>query len=94
MEWRLQDSPYLDRIEVFVYDRTHVAKPAVLEFDPRDEGALIEPCLELDHDAAQQLMNELWKIGIRPKDGSGTVAHVDSMKAHLEDMRRLVFKDE
>ena len=49
------------------------------------------PMLELPPDEAQQLMNELWRVGIRPKDGSGALAHVDAMKAHLADMRQIVF---
>ena len=40
---------------------------------------------------AQQIMNELWRVGVRPKDGSGAVAHTDSLKAHLADMKTIAF---
>lgn len=43
-------------------------------------------------DDAQQVINELWRCGMRPRDGAGSLAHVDAQTAHLEDLRRLVFK--
>lgn len=49
--------------------------------------------LLLDRDQAQQLLDELWRLGFRPQDGAGSLAHVEAQKAHLQDLRRLVFKD-
>ena len=40
----------------------------------------------------QSLFDALWAAGYRPNGGESSVAHVASMKAHLEDMRTLVFK--
>lgn len=48
--------------------------------------------LPLQPDDAQQIMNELWRVGVRPRDGAGTLAHVEATRAHLEDLRKLVFK--
>lgn len=50
------------------------------------------PSVVLDHEGAQRLMDELWTIGLRPRNGSGALAHVNAVQAHLEDLRRLVFK--
>lgn len=47
----------------------------------------------LEHEHAQQLLDELWRLGLRPRDGAGSLAHVEATRAHLDDMRRLVFKD-
>lgn len=55
-------------------------------FAPRDSG------LRLSESDAQQLMDELWRAGVRPRNGSGALAHVEATHAHLEDLRRLVFK--
>lgn len=43
---------------------------------------------------AQDLMQALWDQGYRPNSGEGTSAQVDAMRAHLEDMRTLVFDKE
>lgn len=57
--------------------------------------AMDGPSASLSESDAQQLMDALWKAGLRPRNGEGTLSHVEAMKAHLEDMRTLVFqKDE
>ncbi len=30
-------------------------------------------------------------MGLRPRDGAGSLAHVDAMKDHLDDLRRIAF---
>jgi hypothetical protein len=52
-----------------------------------------DPVLSLDPDGAQKLMDALYNAGIRPSKEFGQSSQMDSMKYHLEDMRRLVFKD-
>ena len=44
-------------------------------------------------DEAQQLMDELWRANIRPTEGAGSVGQMAACEKHLEDMRRLVFKE-
>jgi hypothetical protein len=41
---------------------------------------------------AQNLIDALWEAGLRPHDGSGSGAQVEALKAHLSDMRAIVFK--
>lgn len=53
-----------------------------------------EPTFRLEQPAAQLLFNHLWRCGFRPKDGTGNSGHVEAMRYHLEDMRKLVFKGE
>lgn len=38
----------------------------------------------------QSLMDELWNIGVRPKD-VGTAGHLAATTKHLEDMRAIAF---
>ena len=38
---------------------------------------------------AQSLFDALWEAGFRPHNGESSQAHVDALKYHLEDMRRL-----
>ena len=51
-----------------------------------------EPFMELTDHEAQLLMDELWKFGVRPSDGTGNVGQIKAMDDHLQDMRHLVFK--
>lgn len=56
-------------------------------------GALVKPCVDLPFSAAQQLMDELWQAGCRPSQSIGSTGQVEAIKYHLEDMRKLVFKE-
>lgn len=47
--------------------------------------------MRLRPDEAQQFMDELWRVGIRPTDGAGSAGQMAATEKHLEDMRRLVF---
>jgi len=55
--------------------------------NPTDASMLIERA------AAERLMTELWKVGIRPQgENVERPGEVAAIKYHLEDMRTLVFK--
>lgn len=58
-----------------------------------EPGSLIEPTLRLPLGAAQRLMDELWQAGVKPSQSIGSAGQVEAIKYHLEDMRKLVFKD-
>lgn len=68
-----------------------VAKP--IEFVPVEpHGFVSEPTLSLRTEDAQRLMDELWRCGLRPTEGTGSAGALAAVERHLEDMRRLVFK--
>lgn len=50
------------------------------------------PFMELDYTDGQQLMDELWNAGVRPSDSRDLSGQISAMKAHMSDLRRLVFK--
>lgn len=52
-----------------------------------------EPTLELYREDAQRLMNALWMAGFRPESSEGSEPQIKAIKAHLEDMRTLVFEN-
>lgn len=64
-----------------------------VEFCKANKGSYVKPSFKITGDEAQQLFNRLWLMGYRHKDGSGNDGHVGALKYHLEDMRRLVFKN-
>lgn len=68
-----------------------IAKPFVLE--QVEDGVLIaEPFIKLDIASAQQLMDELWRCGIKPTEGTGSAGSLKATERHLEDMRKVAFK--
>ena len=58
-----------------------------------EPGRILEdPLLQLSHEDAQSLMDELYHVGIRPSQAAGSAGQLDAVKYHLEDLRTLVFK--
>ena len=50
------------------------------------------PAFTLHNEQAQQFMDELWRAGFRPTEGSGSAGSLAATERHLADMRALVFK--
>lgn len=67
------------------------AEPIIMK--EREPGSYFEPAFELDYAQAQTLMDDLWIAGLRPTEGTGSAGALSATQKHLEDMRRLVFKD-
>ena len=57
-----------------------------------EAGTYAEPFLTLEPASAQSLMDELWKCGFRPADGTGSAGQLKATQDHLEDMRSIAFK--
>lgn len=58
---------------------------------PDDDGVTpTTPLLRLDYALAQRLMDELWKCGLRPKEGTGSAGAMAATERHLADLQRLV----
>ena len=69
-----------------------VSLAAPLTLEPIESGVFIEPTLIVaGNGLAQDVLNQLWQQGFRPKDGTGNGGHIDAVKYHLEDMRKMVF---
>ena len=87
-----------DRIEVRAFvrgenGRRH-ARGLPLQFkevEPAAVGYFVAPTLSLTKDEAQALMDELWRVGLRPTEGSGSAGSLAATQRHLEDMRALAF---
>lgn len=56
-----------------------------------DEMVEPAPTLRLTPGEAQQLIDQLWRTGIRPTEGAGSVGQLQATERHLEDMCTLVF---
>ena len=58
-----------------------------------EEGLCMEhpPTLRLSPGDAQGLMDELWRVGLRPTEGTGSAGQLGAVERHLADMRALAF---
>lgn len=63
-----------------------------IEWEEVYSGKYPTESLVITQDTAQELMNSLWECGLRPAQGAGSAGQLETMKAHLEDMRRIAFK--
>jgi len=88
-EWDLGISLYAR--QVYEGHKTHVAQAMVME--EIEDGALhTVPFIRIDIEQGQQLIDELWRCGLRPSEGSGSTGMLKSTQDHLADMRTIVFK--
>jgi hypothetical protein len=72
-------------------DKHFLGKPIefteVVEKYERPSG----PTAVLDKLSAQALIDELWRAGVRPSNGEGSVGEIAAVRNHLADMQNLVF---
>lgn len=93
---RLHNVPWTGKIAVALVGRM-VANPrryamvTNLYMEEVQEGMELKPAFTLDRGQAQALMDELYRVGLRPSE-AGTAGELEAAKAHLKDMRALVGK--
>lgn len=68
--------------------RIATLKAATVEVREESE-AITEPALSITNDEAQQLMDELWRCGLRPTEGTGSAGSLAATERHLSDMRNI-----
>lgn len=93
-EMRCHYQPWsrLIQLAVFVTDhdsKRKVAAPLTLR-DFNEGEYLGEPTITMRPEEGQELMDELWRCGLRPSEGSGSAGSLKATESHLADMRVLV----
>lgn len=69
------------------------ALPLVFEVKTVEQECQMQPeAFNLHDEQAQNFMDELWRVGFRPTEGSGSAGSLAATERHLADMRALVFK--
>ena len=74
----------------------YLAQPTKLEL-LKEEDLLVEerdPLLTMPMGSGQKLMDELWRAGLRPTEGTGSAGALAATQAHIQDLRAIVFKGE
>jgi len=86
--WLYEDKP----------DGRYVVEPMSLVIKRFDHGVDVEPTFRFEEhngeEFLQSLVNALVSIGYKPDEVKASDKQVEAIKYHLEDMRRLVFKEE
>lgn len=84
-----------NRIALFLatgHDRIAESVARPIEMSPvGDMPPRPEPTLLLTHEEATDLMNELWLAGVRPSANLAPLGDVESLRAHLADMKAVAW---
>lgn len=84
------DSVHVAVVVVHENGEKSVAEPLTLR--KLEPGHLIgEPTMRLTSGEAQQLIDELWRCGLRPTEGSGSAGSLAATERHLRDMQAIAF---
>ena len=79
IEIRAHQDPLRARIGFYVLDR-------------QGEATYVEPTFGLKPDECQALMDELWRVGFRPSEGSGSAGAMSQAEAHIASLKAIAFK--
>lgn len=93
MELRVEKRVYSRLCEFFLFDRLTHSVGVEVTMQKVEEGATLpSPTFTMNETNTQMLMDELWRCGFRPSEGTGSAGSLAATERHLEDMRTLVFK--
>jgi len=86
---------HLDFALVTMDEHRHIDAAAVnIVSEKLPEGERIPTCMSITRESAQSIVDELHRLGFRPTTKEPPQGELAATKYHLEDMRRLVFKEE
>ena len=93
LEVKCQKAPWSNGIEMIFFSHakdgsTFVGKPIIME--KIEQGEFVgESSINLKNDQAQGLMDELWRCGLRPSEGTGSAGSLAATERHLKDMQKI-----
>lgn len=90
IELRAERSAYRLSTSLWLVDGNAVATSVT--FESVERHIMPEPTLTLSDEDVQQWMDEMWRAGYRPTNGTGSAGALEATQKHLEDMRTLVFE--
>jgi hypothetical protein len=65
-----------------------------IEFEAAAEGAISPdggPTFFLRTDQVQRLMDQLWTLGFRPSEGTGSAGALKQAEAHIDSLRKIAY---
>ena len=76
-------------VQLYIWERTLGGEAVAqrITFAEQPEGKVLEPCIKLPFEAAQQLIDDLWNAGFRPANAKATDETTAAQRSHIEDLR-------
>lgn len=98
LEFMVRKEDWTNGVSLYLRQETvgvgcYVAQPVEMKALQPGFHGVVAPFMKLGIHEAQNLMDELWRAGLRPSEGSGSAGALAATQRHLEDMRALVFKE-
>ena len=97
MKFYAQRTPFIGHVTLTVAAEGANGRLGLMQeptFTDHPEYEVTRPAMTLTNTEAQQLMDSLWDVGLRPSEGSGSAGAMLAVQEHLKDMRRLVFDNQ
>ena len=93
LEIRAENQPWRKGVSLMVFDGDAIGEPIIMKtLTENEKHEYREPTLTISNHSAQLLMDDLWKCGLRPSEGTGSAGSLRATEKHLEDMRTIVSK--
>jgi hypothetical protein len=92
IEIQCQRQAWRNGVELMILDRSfgHLAIAEPLTLRTISDGEFFgQPTLTLENAQAQQLIDELWRCGLRPSEGTGSAGSLAATERHLKDMQSI-----
>lgn len=89
-EIRAIAAPWHNGVDLLVRDGDAVGVNVVME--RKEPGLMVDPTMRISRGAAQMLVDDLWQAGFRPTEGTGSAGSLKATEKHLQDMRKIAFK--
>ncbi len=88
IEIRAEGSAMMQGVPIYIFDHGNHGIGR-LTFEEYSDGSHVDHTVCLDYDAAQQLMDDLWRAGIRPTEGHGSAGAMRRIEDHLKREMKL-----
>lgn len=96
LEIRVVSEPYNFGIQMVFHERGFNDKVvrigALIMTDFKGGSILPDSKISIDKRTAQILIDDLWKCGFRPTEGTGSAGSLKATENHLKDMRDIALK--
>ena len=94
LERNLQENNYSLYFALYFQDGK-VSLPHSLTMETIDQGVgeltpFKEPLIKLQQDSVQELLDELWRAGLRPSNVKSLDGQIEAMQHHIEDLRWII----
>ncbi len=101
---KARKADFADRVEILLHwhgsdGQEYACAPVMLVGEKMKDGEVTQPTFSFDRESCENLMTALTNLGVEPESASaleaeadGLMAELESTRAHLQDMRKLVFE--